>query len=136
MKALIVDDHELTLRLEKQLFASDGWETATASDGASALAMVGDFAPDLVVLDLSMPDKDGLEVLVELRTTHLCHVMILSGLARGRLWPVLQELGASEYVEKGADGEDILAMARDVVKRPMPRLRYAETLRQRASDLI
>ncbi len=136
MKALIVDDHALTLRLEQRLFAQAGWETEVAQDGATALAKVSDFEPDLVVLDLSMPDKDGLEVLVELRTEFLCHVMILSGLGRDLLWPVAEQLGASDYVEKGTNGEEILALAQDVLERPVPPLRYAETLRRRAAGLI
>ena len=66
-RVLIVDDNELNLELASFLLTRDGLQVATALDGASALAQVAAFHPDLVLMDIQMPLLDGLEVTQRLR---------------------------------------------------------------------
>jgi CheY-like chemotaxis protein len=61
-KILVVDDNAHAVRLLELLLAAQGHTTHTALDGASAVAAARSFVPDLVLLDLSLPDFDGFEV--------------------------------------------------------------------------
>ena len=66
---LIVDDHPSFRQSARALLESDGWEVVgEAADGRSALSAAGDLHPDLVLLDVQLPDLDGFEVARRLRT--------------------------------------------------------------------
>ena len=67
-KVLVVDDTESARTVLSRLLRSDGFETEMAADGAEAVKMVEASPPDLIVLDLHMPEMDGLAVLEWLRT--------------------------------------------------------------------
>lgn len=67
-RVLIVDDHVRFRAAARRMLESEGWEVVgEAGDGASALARVGPLAPDLVLLDVGLPDLSGLEVARRLR---------------------------------------------------------------------
>lgn len=136
MKVLLVDDHEPTLRLQSAIMERAGWETRGASGVDGALAMAAEWQPDLILLDLSMPGRDGLEVLIALRLCHLCHVIAVSGLGRRRLWPVVQELGGSEYFEKGTDPQELIRLVENVMDTEVPPRRYMEDLQRRTLELV
>ena len=83
---------------------------AEATDGEEAVEVVGTHLPDVVLLDLSMPKLDGLEVIDALRerapgTT----ILVLSGFAAARMESLVLERGASGYIEKGTSLSDIRA---------------------------
>lgn len=136
MKVMLVDDHAPTLKMQAMLFEHDGWTVVTVNDAPTAFHKAVEEQPDLVVLDLSMPGRDGLEVLVQLRLRHPCRVLVLSGFEKSRLWNVVQKLGASAYIEKGAEPEDILLAARDVMAAPLPPVTPAEALQIRMTELV
>ena len=66
-RILIVDDEEHIRRILSLMLSSEGYEVAEAGDGASALELFASEVFDLVILDLRMPDMDGIEVLTRLR---------------------------------------------------------------------
>lgn len=81
-RALIVDDSEVLRRLIEMCLRPAGFEVATASDGVEALQRAAEFDPDLVILDIGLPDMTGWQVLEQLRAsaaTADCKVLILSG---------------------------------------------------------
>lgn len=79
-----------------------------ASDGLEAIDVVGQTRPDVVLLDLSMPGKDGLEVIEELRErSPASRIVVLSGFAAARMESVVLERGATRYLEKGTPLTDI-----------------------------
>ena len=87
-----------------------------ASDGRQVLEVVADLRPDVLLLDLSMPDMDGLEVLAELRKTRLdIRVIVFSGYTRQAMADRTQALGADDYIEKGAPGTVIREAVRSVM---------------------
>lgn len=81
-RALIVDDSDVLRRLIEMCLKPAGFEIANASSGTEALSVAESFAPDLVLLDIGLPDMTGWEVLEELRKTEIgdrAKILILSG---------------------------------------------------------
>lgn len=81
-RALIVDDSDVLRRLIEMCLKPAGFEFATAASGTEALSVAESFVPDLVLLDIGLPDMTGWEVLEELRKTDVgerAKVLILSG---------------------------------------------------------
>ena len=66
-RILVVDDQPANLRVVSSLLSRHGYEVVTASDGAEALAMLPELRPDLVLLDMLMPNMDGFTLLGEIK---------------------------------------------------------------------
>ena len=123
MKILVVDDDAqildaVTVGLQLQ------WQDATvlaASDGEQGLRTFYDQDPDVVVLDVTMPRKNGFEVLQDIRRVSDVPVIILT--ARGEETDQVRglELGADDYVTKPFSLRELLARIRAVLRRPGPR---------------
>ncbi|MBC7292369.1 MAG: response regulator, partial [Actinotalea sp.] len=75
---LVVDDDAALLRVLAVTLRAHGWQVSTATTGAGALRAVAHEAPDVVVLDLGLPDADGVEVLARLRAASEVPVVVLS----------------------------------------------------------
>jgi DNA-binding NarL/FixJ family response regulator len=104
-RVLLADDHELMRRmLRLALSARPGLEVVgEAGDGAEALALARDLAPDLVVLDVDMPVLDGLEVARAVRAALPgCAILVVSAFEAAKLADAALAAGADRYVEKGA----------------------------------
>lgn len=100
---LIADDDADILSLVRTVLERAGNEVVSVGDGAQALASMGERKPDLAVLDISMPEVDGLEVLRRLRAdsaTSELPVVLLSARAQEADVKLGFELGASAYVKK------------------------------------
>ena len=69
VRVLVVDDEPSLAELLSSVLRYEGWEIRTAADGVSAVQAAHDFEPDAVVLDIMLPDIDGLEVLRRLRAS-------------------------------------------------------------------
>jgi two-component system, OmpR family, KDP operon response regulator KdpE len=99
-RVLVVDDEPQILKFLTVALNAAGYETLTAATGAEALRFSTTQAPDIIVLDLGLPDKDGKDVLRDLRQFSDVPVIILS--ARDREIDKIEalDLGADDYVEK------------------------------------
>jgi two-component system, OmpR family, KDP operon response regulator KdpE len=99
-RVLVVDDEPQIQRLLTVALTAAGYETLTAATGAHAARLAATSAPDLIVLDLGLPDRDGKDVLREIRQFSQTPVIILS--ARDREAEKIEafDLGADDYVEK------------------------------------
>ena len=114
---LAVDDDPAILRTLTINLRARGYDVETAADGRSALQVVDERMPDAVILDLGLPDIDGLTVLKRLRGFTQVPVVVLS--ARHESDDKVEALdeGADDYVTKPFDMEELLARVRAVVRR-------------------
>ena len=103
-KILIAEDEEVLLNVLKDRFEAEGWEVTTARDGEEAVESIKKIRPDLVLLDLLMPKKDGFEVLKEIRGDPefktLPIIVVLSNLGSGEDIKKALALGANDYFVK------------------------------------
>jgi CheY-like chemotaxis protein len=103
-RILLVDDHVDFLSVQQQLLENAGYTVVTATDGHKALAVVDSGNFDLVITDIIMPGKEGLETIMELRRRYpLLKVIAMSGGGRVGAWSYLElaeKLGAIHTLEK------------------------------------
>ena len=99
-RILVVDDEPQIHRFLSVALTAAGYEVATAETGAEALRQAATAAPDLIVLDLGLPDRDGKDVLREIRQFSQVPVIILSARDREQEKIEALDLGADDYVEK------------------------------------
>jgi len=127
-KVLVVDDDVKTVDLVKLYLMRDGYHVLTAYDGIEALRLARESRPDLVVLDLMLPDIDGLEVCRILR--HESDVPIIMLTARSTDQDKLTGLGlgADDYVTKPFSPEELAARVQAVLRR-LPGERGPEEIR-------
>lgn len=114
-KILVVDDEEGILELLDENLTDDGFDVISANNGASALAQIYREKPDIVLLDLNIPEVNGYEVLRELRdaaTTKNLPVILLTGLSPTVGEQAAVELGANHYVTKPCKLSSLRAVIR------------------------
>lgn len=99
-RILVVDDEPQIQRFLKPSLTAAGYEVVEARTGAEALKAVATQAPDLVILDLGLPDMDGKEVIASLRCWSDIPIVILSARDRESEKIAALDLGADDYVEK------------------------------------
>ena len=117
MKVLLVDD-DATLRQTLAIgLRAEGHEVLLAADGRSALQAAVEDQPDLLVLDLGLPDLSGVEVLRELRTWSTLPVVVLSARDGSRDKVEALDLGADDYVTKPFGADELLARIRAAGRR-------------------
>src|SRR5215467_7187228 len=114
---LVVDDDRKLCRLIKDYLEPLGYDVATANTGIEGLekALSGKF--DAVILDVMMPEMDGLEVLRRLRATSTVPVLMLTGLGEEADRIVGLEMGADDYLPKTFSTRELLARLRAVIRR-------------------
>jgi two-component system KDP operon response regulator KdpE len=133
-RILLVDDETSIQRAIAPLLRSRGYQVDVASTGAEALKMVADRSPDLMVLDLGLPDLEGTEVCRRVRATSNLPIVVLS--ARGAEADKVNalDLGADDYVTKPFGPEELLARIRVALRRVQSE-QEAKTGMFRAGDL-
>jgi two-component system response regulator RegA len=109
--ALVVDDDDVFRKRLCRALAERNWEAEAASNGEDALTFVRERSPDLVMVDLRMPGKGGLEVVQELRSIDSSMTIImLTGYGSIPTAISATKLGADYYLSKPADADQILAV--------------------------
>ena len=117
IRIAVVDDDASVRETVCDLVGSEGFEAVPCGDGASLLAMLGDTAVDLVVLDLRLPDRDGLSVAASIRATSSVPIIMLTGRG-GDVDRILGlEVGADDYVVKPFNPRELLARIKAVLRR-------------------
>jgi two-component system, OmpR family, KDP operon response regulator KdpE len=116
-RILIVDDEPQILRALRINLTARQYEVVTAADGTQALHAAGEDHPDLVVLDLGLPDIDGVEVIRRLRGWTPVPIVVLSGRADSRDKVDALDAGADDYVTKPFSVDELLARIRAVSRR-------------------
>jgi two-component system KDP operon response regulator KdpE len=116
-KVLVVDDEPALARALAINLRAHGWEVVTAADGRSALEAAATEHPDVVLLDLGLPDLDGTEVLAGLRGWTKVPIVVLSARQHGEDKVEALDLGADDYVTKPFAMNELLARLRAAVRR-------------------
>ncbi|MCX4744108.1 response regulator transcription factor [Kitasatospora sp. NBC_01287] len=118
VRVLVVDDETSLAELLSMALRYEGWQVRTAADGAGALRAARDFRPDAVVLDVMLPDFDGLEVLYRLRRD-VPDVPVLFLTARDSVEDRIAGLtaGGDDYVTKPFSLEEVVARLRGLLRR-------------------
>ncbi|HEU5036200.1 MAG TPA: response regulator transcription factor [Nocardioides sp.] len=116
-KVLVVDDEPALVRALAINLRAHGWEVVTAADGRSALEAAATERPDVVVLDLGLPDLDGTEVIAGLRGWTKVPIVVLSARQHGEDKVEALDLGADDYVTKPFAMNELMARLRAAVRR-------------------
>jgi two-component system KDP operon response regulator KdpE len=116
-RVLVVEDDPQLLRAMRITLHARGHDVVTAATGRKALSEAAAARPDLVVLDLGLPDLDGVEVIQGLRGWTSVPIIVLSGRASGGDKVAALDAGADDYVTKPFGIEELLARIRAVTRR-------------------
>ncbi|MDP4510568.1 MULTISPECIES: response regulator [unclassified Nonomuraea] len=116
-RVLVVDDEPQILRALRVNLAARQYEVAVAPDGGTALRHAADWHPDLVILDLGLPDLDGVEVIQGLRGWTSVPIIVLSGRSDSSDKVDALDAGADDYVTKPFGIDELLARIRAVTRR-------------------
>src|SRR5882757_2570351 len=122
---LVVDDEPMLRNLLSRLLRMEGYAVIEAEDGQTALELIDSRQPDLVLLDVMLPARDGLDVLGDLRQTSEVPVILVSALG-GEADRVLGlKLGADDYVVKPFSAAELSARIESVLRRAQMRATVA-----------
>src|SRR5262245_3852682 len=117
-RVLVVEDAPEFLAMLVPLLEGEGYQVRTAADGNTAVDMARSFAPDVIVLDLTLPGKDGLDVCREVRGFSDAYVIMLTARTEEVDRVVGLEVGADDYVTKPFSPRELVARVRAMLRRP------------------
>jgi two-component system, OmpR family, KDP operon response regulator KdpE len=113
---LVVDDEPPILRFLRTSLGAAGYRVVTGENAAGAIAMVAAEKPDVVILDLGLPDKSGLEVITEIRQRSPVPIIVLSARDDERSKVEALDLGADDYVSKPFGMAELIARLRAALR--------------------
>jgi two-component system KDP operon response regulator KdpE len=122
MRVLVVDDEPQILRALRINLQARQFDVIIAADGATALAATTNHKPDLLILDLGLPDIEGVDVIRSLRSWTDVPIIVLSGRAGSSDKIIALNAGADDYVTKPFNIEELLARVRAVSRRLRPEI--------------
>ena len=114
---LVVDDEKNIVQLARLYLNKEGYEVESAYDGLEALKMAKSVRPDLIILDLMMPEMDGLEVCRELRKTSNVPIIMLTAKGDDIDRIIGLEIGADDYMTKPFNPRELVARVKAVLRR-------------------
>ena len=113
---LIVDDEPPIRRLLRTSLNAQGYRTIEAATAAEALASIGRDRPDVVILDLGLPDRDGLDVIREVRAVSAVPIVVLTSREAEHAKVAALDLGADDYVTKPFGMDELMARLRAALR--------------------
>lgn len=119
-KILVIDDEPSIVNLVTAYLKPEGYEVFTASDGNAGLKAARAYKPDLIVLDLMLPGKDGFEVLSQLRRESNVYVILLTAKTEETDKIVGLSVGADDYVTKPFSPRELVARIKAALRRLQP----------------
>ena len=114
---MVVDDDQNICELLRLYIEKEGYEVAIANDGRQALRVFEETDPDLILLDIMLPELDGWQVCREIRKKSQCPIIMLT--AKGEVFDKVLglELGADDYVVKPFEAKEVMARIKAVLRR-------------------
>jgi two-component system KDP operon response regulator KdpE len=119
-RIMVVDDEPQIVRALSINLRARGYEVTTAGDGTEAVAVADLAPPDLVILDLGLPDLDGVDVITRLRARSSAPILVLSGRSDSADKVEALDAGADDYVTKPFGMDELLARLRVMERRTAP----------------
>ncbi|MGG1686713.1 response regulator transcription factor [Pseudalkalibacillus sp. NRS-1564] len=116
-KILLVDDEESILDVSRRYLERDGYHVITAADGEEAISRWEKEKPDLIVLDLMMPLKDGMETAEEIRAVDDVPIIMLTALGQERDRLLGLTVGADDYLTKPFSPRELVLRVRNILRR-------------------
>lgn len=115
-KVLIVEDEQNIKNFMSTILAANGFDTLMAGSAKEALSMISSHCPDLIILDLGLPDMDGMEVLKQVRAWSSVPVIVVSARTHEGDKVAALDLGADDYIEKPFGTSELLARIRTAIR--------------------
>ena len=115
-KVLIVEDDRAICNFMRRVLEANGYESIAVGTGREAISMLTSHCPDVVILDLGLPDMDGMEVLEQLRTWSLMPVVVVSARTDEREKVRALDAGADDYITKPFGTSELLARLRTAIR--------------------
>lgn len=115
-KILIVEDEDNINTLVSALLESNGYQVITSSTVQGGLMLFNSHNPDLIILDLGLPDMDGKELLKKIRKDHLTPIIVLSARSDEKDKILALDLGANDYVTKPFGSGELVARVRSCLR--------------------
>ena len=136
-KILVIEDDKNISSLIRTILSTNGYEVIAASRGSEALSMISSHCPDLLVLDLGLPDMDGAELIESVRRWSNVPIIVVSARSYERDKVQALDLGADDYVTKPFSSDELLARIRVAMRhtRMSPGSPPADTGRFTAGEL-
>ena len=116
----IVEDDPDVARIIEQVLTEFGFATAWCRSGGDLLRRLRSISPDLCIIDLGLPDMDGIEAMQRVRAQTPCGILILTGRAHISDRVMGLELGADDYVLKPFEPRELVARVRSILRRRRP----------------
>jgi DNA-binding response OmpR family regulator len=135
-RILVVDDEKIVTEVVERYLHLDGYDVRVAEDGARAIEIAGEWHPDLVVLDLMLPEIDGLEVCRRLRQDQEVPIIMLTAKGDETDRIVGLELGADDYMAKPFSPRELVARVKSVLRRTKAVTREKSESHIRYGDLV
>ena len=115
-KILVVEDEKSISHFISAVLNTNGYEAMQARTGQEALSMISSHCPDLIILDLGLPDMDGMEILRHLRSWSSLPVVVVSARSHERDKVNALDLGADDYLTKPFGTAELLARVRAAIR--------------------
>jgi two-component system KDP operon response regulator KdpE len=141
-RVLVVDDEPQIQRFLKPSLTAAGYDVVSATDGGEALKAAATQAPDVILLDLGLPDMDGKEVIAQLRTWSKVPIVVLSARDREVEKIAALDLGADDYINKPFGIGELMARLRTALRHAIvqageiPRLAIADLVIDTAAHTV
>jgi two-component system KDP operon response regulator KdpE len=119
-RVLVIDDERSILRALRINLTARNYEVLTAADGATGLAATARARPDVLILDLGLPDMDGTDVIKDIRGQASTPIIVLSADSQESTKVAALDAGADDYITKPFGMDELLARLRAVVRRATP----------------
>ena len=115
-KILVVEDEQSIARFISAILNANGYETLMAQTGSEALSIISSTCPDLVILDLGLPDMDGTEILRDLPSGSSLPVVVVSARSHEKDKVEALDMGADDYLTKPFGTDELLARVRAAIR--------------------
>lgn len=109
---LLIEDEKNIADFIEKILRSDNYKVITAKTGTEGLAIANSACPDIILLDLGLPDMDGLDILKNIRSWSLCPIIVLSARTTDNDKVSCLDLGADDYITKPFSTNELLARIR------------------------